>query len=120
MPGRHLSHYSVAVLASFAVATFVFVLGGAIVLNYILTVNYVHHIETVQAAIQQHQHLAQQRAGVGTCLAVKQMDEARIGAVNASHDPNSYGHKLAKAIHSLYIHSGCPKLIRQFGPKHKG
>lgn len=114
-PRKHLSHYSVAVIASFAVAMFVTVLAGAILLNYILMVNYVHHLEAVQAAIQAKQHMIQIRSAVPTCSALKLMDDARIGAVSVTTNPNSYGHKLARAIHELFTRSGCAKILRKYG-----
>jgi hypothetical protein len=90
-----------AVMFTVFLFAFLVILGCAIGGAYLVAEHAVH---VAQASNLQ--------AGIRTCEAVRKMDEAsQPPVVNASSNPLSYGHKLASAIHQLYITSGCKELL---------
>jgi hypothetical protein len=53
------------------------------------------------------------RTSIPTCRALITLDDAKNGASNASMDPHSYGHNLARAITNVVNVSGCRLLIKE-------
>jgi hypothetical protein len=116
--------YGLILLGSLLIVAVVFALGLSIAGSYLLMVHYVH-VQNValihaQAKATAAAKAAQLKSAVGTCKAVKAMDAASHGATNASSSASSYGHKLALAIHNLYVNSGCPALLKGIIPKTPG
>lgn len=101
---KHISPVAVGVITSFAVVILLMGLGASIAGSYALMIHYVH-------TFGMHQMQDQLKSAVSTCKWLRAMDDASINAVNASKSPMSYGHKLAAAIHGLYIHSACPQIL---------
>lgn len=96
---------SLAVAVSLGVAAILVTIAIAIGGSYVLVLGFIHG-----QAYQQR--IEQLRGSVATCEAVVRMDQASVGASNASSDPNSYGHKLARAIHGLAVGTRCYELVR--------
>jgi hypothetical protein len=111
-----LTPVSVAAIGAVALLIFFLVTGGAVLLNYIITINAIHHQDAINAALNHKQQMAQIKSSAGICDAVSKMNDAGKGATNASSSPNSYGHRLAKAIGLLYDKSGCAAVLKKYGP----
>lgn len=100
---------SLVVIAIFV--TLILAIGG----SYALTISTDNAFKAKQAAAEKALHLRETessvRTAIPTCKAIIGMDDASHGASNASSDQNSYGHRLARAIHKVNVTSGCPLLI---------
>lgn len=107
--------YGLIILGSLLIIAVVFALGLSIAGSYLLMVHYVHvqqaALIAAQAKAATAAKAAQIKSAIGTCKAVQAMDAASYGAINASASAASYGHRLALAIHNLYINSGCSRLL---------
>lgn len=112
-------------ISVFLVSTLI-IIGAAIGGSYALTLESIHHNNQVVAAQNRHNNEiavrqanalkireaeSSVRTSIPTCRALIQMDDAKRGAVNASSSPNSYGHKLAKAITHVVNGTRCRLLI---------
>jgi hypothetical protein len=86
-------------------------IGGAVGLST-LAFNSSQHSQ--QVAAQQAANKAEVvsvKAAIPLCQALQQMDNASVGATNASNSPSSYGHRLAIAIHKLFVNTKCNLLL---------
>ena len=111
---------SVAVGVSFAIVVFVLTMFLSIGGSYLIGVsnrNSIQQNEKMFESTQRSLHIRELESGVRTsiptCKALIALDDAKNGASNASQDPNSYGHRLAKAITGVVNDTGCRKLIHQ-------
>ena len=103
---------SIAVFASMATTAAILIIAAAVGLSVGLTLHLRAQQNAQQKQIARREATTQLRASVPTCKALIELDRARIGATNASHDPSSYGHKLARAIHDVVDTTKCYRLIR--------
>lgn len=88
-------------------------IAGGEILNYLLLAAQFHHFTMAQHVIEAKQKAASIKSGTALCYYIQKMDTAGKGAVNASQNPHSYGHNLARAIHGLYTHTGCPAFLHK-------
>lgn len=80
--------------------------------EYLLTLHTLHAQEAASMASHIREMTAQLRAALPTCHALQALDNAsHPPVVNASHNPLSYGHKLAQAIHQVYQTSQCRVIL---------
>ena len=86
--------------------TLALTLAGTLVGGYYITKGTIHHAQQVQL-----------QAAKGTCLALKEMNDAGTKARFPSHEvagvptKEQYGHLLATAIHDLYKQSQCASIL---------
>jgi len=98
------SLFIIGVILSIAIA-----IGG----SYLLTIHTINVQKAAAAALATREKESSVRTAIPTCEALIQMDNAKNGASNASSDPNSYGHKLARAITAVVADTGCRKLVME-------
>lgn len=111
---------SVAVGVSFAIVIFVLTMFLSIGGSYLIGVSNKntiaaneHAFEMSQRALHTRELESSVRTSIPTCRALIGLDDAKNGASNASSDPHSYGHNLARAITKVVDDTGCRKLIHQ-------
>lgn len=112
-----------AVIASLAVLTVFVVIGAAIAGSYALSLHAISQAKQQEASIREKAAKAQAalqlreaessiRTSLPTCEALITMDDAKNGASNASNDPNSYGHRLARSITTVVNTTKCRILVK--------
>jgi hypothetical protein len=119
-PPKHWSR--VFIIACLSVLLFI----GAIVGAYALVLHEtdVQNQARARATAERNAQLklaSEKQAILGAvplCRGLVLMDQADNGAVNASSSPNSYGHRLAAAIHVVVENSKCYTLLGDLA-KHK-
>lgn len=112
---RHLA-VAVALLVSA-----VLLIGGLLAGNYWLTLHVSENTATqVATAIEKARDIAAAKAqaaelvsGLRECTALKGLADIK-GSHNASA---TYGYHLEIGIKNVYQKSGCPQLLRQYGPR---
>lgn len=102
-----------AVLLSLVVVAFVLSVALAIGGSYLLTISAIHHQQTNEQELKQREAESSIRTAIPTCNALVEMDDAKVGASNASNDPHSYGHNLARAITDVVATTQCRMLLRE-------
>jgi hypothetical protein len=102
----------IAVFVSLVICAFVFSVIVGMAGSYAITLHSIDVQHRADVALHQREIESQVRTAIPTCKALVEMDDAKNGASNASSDPNSYGHRLAKAIHDVVARSQCTVILK--------
>lgn len=102
---------TIAVVVSLICCAFLLSLAAAIGGSYVLILQAEHKQQAFATQVVQQQTADQIRQAVPECEQLQAMDNASNGAVNSSSSPDSYGRRLAAAIHSFNVASKCPLLL---------
>lgn len=100
-PGQSRTPISLAVVSSVLGVLVALLVTGAIFLNYVLMVHYIHGLQEQQ-----------RRQGIPVCKALKEVARAKNGATlfGGEYNPNSYINRLSAGMTQLYITTGCEKI----------
>lgn len=104
---------NLAVGISIAIIVFVLTLFVSVGGAYLIAINNTDQIRANEAALHTRELESSVRTSIPTCRALIGLDDAKNGASNASSDPHSYGHNLARAITKVVDDTGCRKLISE-------
>lgn len=96
-----------------ALASVILLVGSGVLVSVDLANQAVNNEKVNEARLRLREAESSIRTAIPTCKAIVRMDKASHGASNASHSPNSYGHRLARAIHNVNTTSGCATLVRE-------
>jgi len=136
-PDRSNAHYTAAIDVKnpisttiaiiLSVVTLVLTLAGSIGASAAIALSAQSHAEMAarkaeantqalkrsDAALRERELTASVRTAIPTCQALIGLDDAKNGASNASSDPHSYGHNLARAITNVVDKTHCRVLITE-------
>lgn len=108
-----ISPNKIAFMICSVLAVIVLLIAGGVVLSVSLANRAIQNEKLYEAGLRQREAESQIRTSIPTCKAIVKMDDASHGAVNASNSPNSYGHRLSRAIHDVNVTSGCAKIVHE-------
>lgn len=108
MHEKHSSPVTLAVVASIVAFSFIVALGLAIGGSYALTLHVIHNQNAQQEKTAQLQVTEAVKGSVPECEQLEAMDNA----TKAGAPVGAYTKSLAKAIHTFYVSSKCPILLK--------
>lgn len=104
---------NLAVGISIAIVVFVLTLFVSVGGAYVIALDTKAEVQSNEQALHTREIESSVRTSIPTCKALIGLDNAKNGASNASSDPHSYGHNLARAITKVVDDTGCRKLIAE-------
>lgn len=106
---KNLSPVAIAVIGSLVILIILLGIGASIAGSYVLMIHYVNALTAKQVASQAHNAIA-------SCKALHGIDKAGSGihfpAPGHAHPSELALSRLFSGIHNLYVHSGCPALLK--------